>query len=313
MRRNATALYNPKKLSEVQALYPYLQWKEYINGLMPQGLQIDDNEQIVVSVPTYFEALGKLLEQTPKRVLANYMMWRMAAFSSYFLTDSLRNRQLVYSMVVSGKQEQEPRWKECIDITSGSLPISVGALYVRKFFKEESKSAAVEMVNGIRVQFEQILSNVTWMDQQTKAAAMEKLNTMATHIGYPDEMMDNRKLEEYYNGLAINPDTYLESVLHMNIFGTDYAFNKLRKPVNKTEWTSHAKPAVVNAFYSSIENSIRKLDLFFIWARLSGLTLYLYRIPGWHSARQLLFGRSTKVHELRSDWVRDWTRDHTWI
>lgn len=261
MRRNATALYNPMKLSEVQAAYPYLQWKEYINGLLPTGLQIDDNEQIVVSVPTYFEALGKLLEQTPKRTIANYLMWRMAAFSSYFLTDVLRNRQLIYSMAVSGKQEQEPRWKECIDITSGSLPISVGALYVRKFFKEESKAAAVEMVNDIRHQFEIILDNVTWMDNVTKAAAKDKVKTMSTHIGYPDEMMDNRKLEEYYNGLSINPDKYLESVLHMNIFGTDYAFNKLRKAVNKTEWTSHARPAVVNAFYSSIENSIRKYNI----------------------------------------------------
>lgn len=260
MRRNATALYNPMKLSEVQTRYPYIQWKHYINGLLPSGLQIDDNEQIVVSVPTYFEELGKLLEKTPKRTIANYLMWRMAAFSSYFLTDTLRDRQLIYSMAVSGKQEQEPRWKECIDITSGSLPISVGALYVRKFFKEESKKAAVEMVNDIRRQFEIILDNVTWMDNVTRAAAKDKVKTMSTHIGYPDEMMDNRKLEEYYHGLSINPDKYLESVLHMNVFGTDYAFNKLRKAVNKTEWTSHARPAVVNAFYSSIENSIRKFD-----------------------------------------------------
>lgn len=246
------------KLSDLQTAYPYIQWKEYINALLPTGLQIGDDEQIVVSVPTYFEALGKLLERTPKRVIANYVMWRMTAFSSYFLTEKLRNRQLVYSMAVSGKQTQEPRWKECIDITSGSLPISVGALYVRKYFKQSAKAAAVEMVAGIRKQFEIILANVPWMDPTTKAAAKEKVKAMSTHIGYPDELMDNRKLEEYYSNLTVDPSKYLESVLRLNIFGTDYAFNKLRKAVNKTEWTSHSRPAVVNAFYSSIENSIRK-------------------------------------------------------
>lgn len=113
------------------------------------------------------------------------------------------------------------------------------------------------MVNGIKKEFEIILNEVTWMDPQTREAAMDKVNAMATHIGYPDEIMDNKKIESYYDDLTIDPDNYLLSVLNMNVFGTDYAFNKLRKPVNKTDWVTHARPAIVNAFYSSIENSIR--------------------------------------------------------
>lgn len=94
-------------------------WLEYINALLPADLTIDENEVIIVSVPSFFENLGKLLEKTPKRTIANYLMWRITAFSSFFLTEELRKRQLVYSTAVSGKQDQEPRWKECIDITSG--------------------------------------------------------------------------------------------------------------------------------------------------------------------------------------------------
>lgn len=116
------------------------------------------------------------------------------------------------------------------------------------------------MVNGIRAEFEKILKEVEWMDDKTRKAAEKKVKAMSTHIGYPDEIMDNSKLEEYYKDLNIDPSTYLESVLSMNKFGSDYAFNKLRKPVNKTDWVTHAKPAIVNAFYSSIENSIRKLS-----------------------------------------------------
>lgn len=100
-------------------MYPYIQWVDYINALLPPPMSIDENEVIVVSVLSYFESLGKLLKETPNRVIANYMMWRVTAFSSFFLTEELRKRQLVYSTVVSGKQDQEARWKECIDITSG--------------------------------------------------------------------------------------------------------------------------------------------------------------------------------------------------
>uniref|UniRef100_A0A7G3AIY0 Putative m13 family peptidase n=1 Tax=Lutzomyia longipalpis TaxID=7200 RepID=A0A7G3AIY0_LUTLO len=256
-RRNATTLYNPMKIEEVQKTYNYIDWLDYINAILPEKLKVTEKEQIIISVPTFFKDLEEVLKTTPKRTIANYMMWRVSAFSSFFLTEELRKRQLVYSTAISGKQEQEPRWKECVDMTSGSLPISVGALYVRKHFKEDAKRTALEMVNGIRSEFQKILTTVPWMDDKTRKAAIAKAQAMTTHIGYPDEIMNNSKLEEYYKDLTVDPERYLESVLAMNVFGTDYAFNKLRQPVNKTDWVTHARPAIVNAFYSSIENSIQ--------------------------------------------------------
>lgn len=139
-----------------------------------------------------------------------------------------------------------------------SLAISVGSLYVQKHFKQNSKEIALEMVNGIHGIFDQILNTVDWMDSKTKYEAKRKLKAMVSHIGYPDEMLDNEKLAEYYNKLDIDPDQYFESFLRMNTFGIDYSFSKLRTPYNKTGWIRHSRPAIVNAFYSSIENSIRE-------------------------------------------------------
>lgn len=107
------------KISEVQKKYPYVDWLNYINALLPDTLNITEDEIIVVTVPKFFEDLGPLLKKTSKRAIANYMMWRIHGFSAFFLTEQLRKRQLQYSSVLSGRQEQEPRWKECVDITSG--------------------------------------------------------------------------------------------------------------------------------------------------------------------------------------------------
>lgn len=173
-----------------------------------------------------------------------------------------------------------------------SLSISVGALYVRKHFREDSKRAALEMVSGIRREFEKILHEVPWMDDATREAALNKVKSMSTHIGYPDEIMDNKKLEEYYNSLEIDPNDYLKSVLSMNVFGTDYAFNKLRKPVNKTDWVTHARPAIVNAFYSSIENSIREYHCYGDHPcdpqESFDFHFFSNRIPSRHFARTIL-------------------------
>ena len=45
-------------------------------------------------------------------------MWRAAGASVSYLSEDLRNRQLQYSTVLSGKESREARWKECIDIVS---------------------------------------------------------------------------------------------------------------------------------------------------------------------------------------------------
>lgn len=139
-----------------------------------------------------------------------------------------------------------------------SLPISVGALYIRKYFTEEARNAALDLVNNIRDEFVKILHKITWMDEETKKTAIVKANALTKHIGYPDELADNAKLEEYYKDLDIEADNLLLDTLRLNVFRTNYAYGKLREPVNKTDWVTHSKPALVNAFYSALENSIRE-------------------------------------------------------
>ena len=96
------------------------------------------------------------------------------------------------------------------------------------------------------------------MDEKTRQSALEKVDFMSTHIAYPDELLDDKKLDEFYEKLEITPDDYLKTIVNLTIFGTEFSFSKLRKPVNKSDWISHGRPAIVNAFYSSNENSIRK-------------------------------------------------------
>lgn len=95
------------------------------------------------------------------------------------------------------------------------------------------------------------------MDEGTRAAAIEKAVSMTSHIAYPDELTDNNKLEEYYGSLELQEDSLLQNVIRVRIFQDNHIIQKLRKPVNKTDWISHTMPATVNAAYSPLENSIR--------------------------------------------------------
>jgi predicted metalloendopeptidase len=183
-------------------------------------------------------------------------MWRVSQSSAEYLHSLVRTRSLQYVKIQSGKQKYGPRWKECVAISARFLPVATGALYVRTFFSENSKEIASEMVNSIKEEFENILKTVSWMDETTRAAALRKAEKIQNHIGYPDELMDDKKLIDLHKNLVINEHEYLKSVLSLNRFRLETETKKFREIVNKTEWDSHSNVAIANAYYAWLENSI---------------------------------------------------------
>ena len=95
------------------------------------------------------------------------------------------------------------------------------------------------------------------MDENTKAKAHIKLDLMKDYIGYPKEIFNNTALEEVYEGLEITDNTFFLNAINMSKWSTNKSFKKLREKVDKTDWKRHANPAIVNAFYNSIENSMQ--------------------------------------------------------
>jgi neprilysin len=220
------------------------------------------------------------------RVIVNYLMWRTAASTADLLNKQIRNRRLEFSKVLSGRKSFELRWQECIDVVLDNLPIATSALYVKNFFKKESRNVAKQMVESIQEEFQKILENVTWMDDSTRAAAMKKAKAMIAHIGYPDELMNDTKLVEFYDDLTLDDSKYFESVLNVSRFDNMKTMKNLRKAVNKTDWESHANVAVINAFYNPLENSIRKRNSLEFVVCVDYRDIF--RVPCWNPPRSFL-------------------------
>ncbi|XP_055295789.1 neprilysin-2-like isoform X2 [Sitodiplosis mosellana] len=254
--RNLSELYNPMTLNETQSKYPYINWVEYINSLLPPNISVTENETVIFNSISFFKHFGDLIGTTSNRTIANYLFWRLTEYSAYYMNSEIRKRQLVYDIVAIGKKELSTRWKECISITNNELSTAVGALYVRKYFRREAKQTAALMVEQIRKELKDVLKKNEWMDAKTKLAAINKVDSIITHIGYTDELYDDRKLDDLHKTMDIDSTNYLLSILNINKFYTNYEINSLRKPVNKTDWISHSAPTLVNAFYSFEENSI---------------------------------------------------------
>ncbi|RWS25636.1 membrane metallo-endopeptidase-like 1 [Leptotrombidium deliense] len=253
-RRNISLLYNKMNISQIEKLAPNTKWSKYFNSLLNDP--ISSNDEIIVNVPTFIKKVDELIPRTDKRILANYMIWRVVLQSFATLGKQWRELAQEYNRVITGQDREEPRWEQCMASLTGSLGIALSSLYVRHHFRGASKDMAMEMVTYIHREFLKILDEVDWMDAQTVRRARDKAKAISTYIGYPEELLDEKKVGELYEMLNLTLGSYFENVQKLRRWSTNYAFDQLRKPNMKGDWRKHARAAVVNAYYNALENSI---------------------------------------------------------
>ena len=58
------------------------------------------------------------------------------------------------------------------------------------------------MIGNIRSAFNDLLEEITWMDDATKNVAREKAAAITEKIGYPEYIMNNTALAEDYEGVC---------------------------------------------------------------------------------------------------------------
>lgn len=130
---------------------------------------------------------------------------------------------------------------------------------------------------------------------------------MISLIGFPDFIMNDTTLDDYYDQLEFEPlDNYAEMVRKSSVWAQHKAFRRLREEVDRMEFGTSS--AVVNAFYSSVKNGISK-RMPFVYAE----TAISFSIPRRDSPGAVLRPHLPEGSELRRNWSSHRTRDHTRI
>ncbi|CAN8016172.1 unnamed protein product, partial [Ixodes persulcatus] len=252
LRRNFTAMYNKWTVEELQERIPLINWTLYFNTVMP--MKIPPTEEIVLFAPTYIKQMSELLQTIPKRVIANYILWRFVSNRVGSLDKRFLDKQQEYFGAIYGTQTTPARWKTCTLLVNKNMGMAVGALFVRRHFNEQSKKKAHEQFShDIKAAFLEILNNVDWMDSETRHVAREKAMLMTEKIGFPEYISDATELDKEYE-VEFKRDTYFENIIKNLKHSALRMAMKLRTGVDRTEWITY--PAVVNAFYTRSKNFI---------------------------------------------------------
>ncbi|XP_033611166.1 neprilysin-4 isoform X1 [Cryptotermes secundus] len=262
-RRNAYRMYNPMTLEALQNLTDSVQissphakihWQDFFEAVFTDiDVTFNSQERVVVKEVQYLLDLVTVLDHTPLRVIANYIQWRLVKALSKETTQKMRELSFQFERVYSGTKEKLPLWRECTFVTTSSLSFAVGYSYVSRFFDNEAKKSALQMVENIRAQFSSSVSEVDWMDPVTRKVAQAKAQAMKELIGYPDWYANKSAIEAYYKGVSVGR-SHLRNIVSLKTLMMHRVLSKLHLPTDRSEW--YTSPDVVNAYYNPQTNSI---------------------------------------------------------
>ena len=242
--RDIDANYHKMSYNELVSDFPGIDWG---NVFLASGFPAFD--YVDVGQPEPIHEVEKILAETPLDDLKAYAEIKVISGATSQLSDDFRQEAFNFSKVMSGVQQDRPRWKRAVSLVSGTMGEAIGKLYVEKHFPESSKKRMIELVKNLQTALSQRIDEATWMGEETKVQAKDKLNHFIVKIGYPDKWKD-------YSGLQVDDKLSLYENLGniAEFLMQDELKRKVNQPTDKSEWLM--TPQTINAYYNPTTNEI---------------------------------------------------------
>ncbi len=241
--RDPEKSYNKRTLKEFNEMTPNFNWNAYLEGVGIKGIN-----DCVVGQLEFFKEMNRAVKAVSINDWKTYLRWNLIDGFASRLSDDLVNEHFkFYGTTLNGIPALKPRWKRSLEATDRSLGEALGKIFVEKYFTEDSKKRVGEMVENLIAAYRVRINSRDWMSDETKKAAMLKLDKVMKKLGYPDKWRD-------YSSLDIKRDSYIQNLMRANVFEFNYMVNKLGKPIDRGEWGM--TPPTINAYYNPALNEI---------------------------------------------------------
>lgn len=235
--------YNKFCYSQLPELMPNFSWSIYL-----ESANISEQTTFILRQPSYLSSINSVVAQTPLSLWQDYLRVHLISRFAPFLSQEFVELHFnFFSKTLQGIEEQKPRWKRGVALVNHSVGELVGRRYVAKHFPPEAKARMLELVDNLKIAYQDSIHSLDWMSEPTKVEALEKLEKFTTKIGYPNQWRD-------YSGLEIGTNDLIGNILRVSRFNTQYHLNKLGAPIVRDEW--FMTPQTVNAYYNPPMNEI---------------------------------------------------------
>ncbi len=241
--RDPTKTYHKSSVKDLQLLSPAFDWSKFLKAAgAGQVSSLNDSE------PEFVKQMQAVIASTGLNDIKVYLRWWVMSAQTLFLPKSIDDEAFnFYGRILTGRKEQRPRWRRCVDSTDASLGEALGQAYVERAFAGDSKERTLQMVAAIEKALQRDISELPWMTETTKQQALVKLHKITNKIGYPDKWRD-------YSSLQIVRGDAMGNAFRSTEFENNRQLAKIGQPVDPGEWLY--SPPTVNAYYFPPQNNI---------------------------------------------------------
>ena len=246
--RNAKERYNKFTQEDFPKIVPSVNVPAWL-----KLLGIECPEYVIVNTPSYFEELKTIVDETEVDDWKAYLKFKLInAYEPYLSEPFVEAGFQLFKKELAGVEEQKPRWERGVALVAGrggfgALGDAVGKLYVERHFKPEAKAKMDQLVQNLLKAFGDSIGDLTWMGDETKAKAREKLSKIRTKIGYTAKWRS-------YEALKVDAQDLVGNVMRSNEVEFRRDIEKLGQPIDREEWGM--TPQTVNAYYNPTKNEI---------------------------------------------------------
>lgn len=129
-QRNPAANYHKMTLDELKKSVPGIDWDAFLSGVGVKGVT-----ELSVSQVEPIKEVEKIINTIPVEKQVAYMQWKLINRAASYLSDEFVAQNFdFYGKTLSGRKENQPRWKRAVGTVNGMLGEAVGQMYVEKYF-----------------------------------------------------------------------------------------------------------------------------------------------------------------------------------
>lgn len=243
--RDAVLTFNKKSFAEIKTLMGSFDWNLWAENA---GIPSQVLESIVIAQPSFIESLGSMLGRFEVEKWRSWLTWHLLSSAAPYLSSPFVQENFAfYGRTLTGIPVLKERWKRGVALVESALGEAVGQFYVEKHFPPAAKARMGELVAHLIEAYRISINELTWMGDDTKKKALEKLGKFTPKIGYPDKWRD-------YSALEIKRGDLIGNLARISKFRGDFEYSKVGNPVDKSEWLM--TPQTVNAYYHPLMNEI---------------------------------------------------------
>jgi predicted metalloendopeptidase len=243
--RDVEKTYNRYDLAALAKLMPAFDWNAFLGAA---AVPVAKAPAIIVTQPSYFEALNKAIQDVPLTDWKAYFRYKL--LSTYAPDLPARFVELQFNFngrTVSGIEEMKPRWKRGVDTVENAIGDLVGKIYVERHFSYAAKQRMDQLIGNLIEAYSEGIDDLEWMSGTTKQKAHAKLALFTAKIGYPEKWRD-------WSSLQVRRDDLIGNEMSAAAVVHDRGIAKLGGRIDKTEW--FMTPQTVNAYYNPPANEI---------------------------------------------------------